>query len=84
MKIITRYLLKSFLGPFVTCFVAFNLLYFLFDLFENFSKFIDARLSGAEVLRYYGGMMSAYSAWFVLTPVCLSAFILWQDNSWRL
>ena len=79
MRIITRYLLTSFLGPFATCLVAFNLLYFLFDLFENFSKFIDARLPWHGILRYYGGMMSAYSAWFVPASLMLATlYTMWK------
>ena len=79
MRIITRYLFTSFFGPFVTCLVAFNLLYFLFDLFENFSKFIDARLPWHGILRYYGGMMSAYSAWFVPASLMLATlYTMWK------
>ena len=79
MKIIPRYLLKSFFGPLVLCLLCFNALYIIFDLFGQVSKFIDAKVGVATVLKYYGGMMSMYSYWF--TPAsCLLAtlYTMWQ------
>lgn len=53
MKLIDRYLLRTFLVPLGYCLAAFTLVYVIFDLFDNLSDFIDGKTPVAEVLTYY-------------------------------
>ena len=80
MRLITRYLLREFLGPLVVCLVTFNALFMIVDLFDSVSRFLDAGLPWWLVLRYYGGMLSLYSHWF--TPAALLLATLY--TMWRL
>jgi len=79
MSIITRYLLRSFLGPLLLCFVCFNALFIIFDLFGQVSKFIDIRAGAPAVLKYYGGMLSMFSHWFIPASCLLATlYTMWQ------
>ncbi len=79
MKLVTRYLLRQYLGPLFTCLIAFNGLFILFDLFGRLSRFIDADLSFLTVLRYYGGVVSMYSHWFIPASCMLATlYTMWK------
>ena len=79
MSLITRYLLRQFLGPLFVCLVAFNGIFILFDLFGHLSKFLDADLGLALVLRYYAGVVSSYMHWFVPASCMLATlYSMWQ------
>ena len=79
MRIITRHLLRAFLGPLLLCFVCFNALFVVFDLFGQVSKFIDIKAGVADVLGYYGGLLSTYSHWFIPASCLLATlYTMWQ------
>lgn len=79
MKLITRYLLKAFLGPLIVCLIVFNAIYIIFDLFGNLSKFIDAETDILLVLRYYFGMAALYSSWlFPASCFLATLYSMWQ------
>ncbi|MBR1609261.1 MAG: LptF/LptG family permease [Kiritimatiellae bacterium] len=79
MNLITRYLLRQFLGPLATCLVAFNGIFVLFDLFGHLSRFLDADLPLRLVLRYYAGLVCFYSPWFVPASFMLATlYSMWQ------
>lgn len=79
MRLLTRYLLKAFLGPLMLCLVCFNALYIIFDLFGHISKFIDSGLGVWMILRYYGGVVSMYSHWFLPASCMLATlYTMWQ------
>jgi len=79
MSRITRYLLREFLGPLLACLVVFNLLYMIFDMFGNVSRFFDGRLPFALVLRYYAGMVSTFCPWFAPASLMLATlYTMWQ------
>ncbi len=79
MRLITRYLLKAFLGPLVLCLVSFNAIFIIFDLFENLSRFIDSKVPALTALRYYGGVVATYSIWFVPASCLLATlYTMWQ------
>ncbi|MGI5870189.1 MAG: LptF/LptG family permease [Kiritimatiellia bacterium] len=79
MRLITRYLLKAFLRPLVLCLISFNVIYIIFDLFENLSRFIDAKVPAMIILRYYGGLIATYSIWFVPASCLLATlYTMWQ------
>ena len=79
MSIVTRYLLRQFLGPLLACLVAFNGIFILFDLFGHLSKFIDADLPLPMVLKYYLGVVCTYSHWFLPASCMLATlYSMWQ------
>ncbi len=79
MRLITRYLLREFLGPLALCLVAFNGIFLVFDLFDNVSKFLEAGLPAFGILRYYGSLISAYSHWFVPASLMLATlYTMWH------
>lgn len=79
MSIITRYLLRQFLGPLLLCFVSFNLIFVMFDLFARLSRFIDAGAPLSLILSYYGGIVSMYSAWFLPASCMLATlYTMWN------
>ncbi len=79
MSLITRYLLRQFLGPLFVCLVAFNGIFILFDLFGHLSKFLDAGLGLGLVLRYYAGVVSSYMHWFIPASCMLATlYSMWQ------
>ena len=53
MKIIDRYLLKHFIGPFLFCLLAFVLLYTVIDLFDKLNEMIENNVDLWVLLPYY-------------------------------
>ncbi len=53
MKLIDRYLLRTFFVPFVYILLAFCMLYVIFDLFDNLGDFVEGNTPFALVFRYY-------------------------------
>lgn len=53
MKIIDRYLLRTFLVPFFYCLTAFMMIFVIFDLFDNLNDFIDGKTPVMLVVKYY-------------------------------
>jgi len=79
MRLITRYLLSSFLGPLFVCLIAFNAIFIIFDLFGRLSRFLEAGAGFVLGLRYYAGIMSMYSHWFVPASCLLATlYTMWR------
>ena len=79
MSIITRYLLRQFVGPLFVCLVTFNGVFILFDLFGQLSRFIEADLPFDKVLLYYAGVICMYSHWFLPASCMLATlYSMWQ------
>lgn len=79
MRLLTRYLLKAFLGPLMLCLICFNAIFIIFDLFGHLSRFIDSGLSVWDILRYYGGVISMYSHLFLPASCMLATlYTMWQ------
>ena len=79
MSLIDRYLLRQFLGPLLVCLVSFNGIFVLFDLIGHLSKFLDADLAFLQVVRYYAGVVSSYSHWFIPASCMLATlYSMWQ------
>lgn len=74
MKLIDRYLLKSFLVPLFYCLAAFTLVYVIFDLFDNLSDFIDGKTPPAQVGLYYAALVPTVLVYIV--PVSLLLAVL--------
>lgn len=75
MKLIDRYLLRTFLVPLAYCLAAFSLLYVVYDLFDNLSEFITAKTSLFSILRYYVFLMPSVIIYIV--PISLLLAVLY-------
>ena len=53
MILLDRYILRSFLAPFLLCFFGFLSIWLVFDLQSNTSEFLDAHVSFKWVVYYY-------------------------------
>ena len=53
MKIIDKYILRTFLVPLVFTSLAFLLIFVIYDLYDNLDKFIEAKAPVSEVIVYY-------------------------------
>ncbi len=76
MRIIPRYLLREFLRPLFVCLLSFDLMYLVFDLFDNVSKFIETGFPVYAILKYYLCMIGTLSHWF--TPASLMLATLYS------
>lgn len=57
MKIMDRYLLRSYLVPLAYCLLAFCMIYVVVDLFYNFNEFLEANLPISRVILYYAAFL---------------------------
>lgn len=53
MKILHRYLLNHFMGPFIFCLLTFILIYISFDLVNNLNEMVESRLDLLVLIPYY-------------------------------
>ncbi len=53
MRILDRYILKSFLIPFVYCFLGFIAIWLVFDLSDNGPDFIEGKVKFSKILGFY-------------------------------
>jgi len=53
MKLLDRYILRSFVQNFLFGLLCFLIIFILVDLFENLDKFLDKKLSGYLLVQYY-------------------------------
>lgn len=74
MKLIDKYLLRTFLVPLGYCLTAFTLVYIIFDLFDHLSDFIDGKTPVAEVATYYLALTPTVLIYIV--PVSLLLAVL--------
>ncbi len=54
MKVLERYLVGAFLGPFLWCLTAFSMLYVVVDLFGHLDEIIRSKVSFSILMQYYG------------------------------
>jgi lipopolysaccharide export system permease protein len=53
MRLLDRYLCRSFLVPLAYCLASFCLIFVVYDLFDHLPRFVEARTPLALVARYY-------------------------------
>jgi lipopolysaccharide export system permease protein len=53
VRILHRYLLNHFLGPFFFCLLTFILIYTTFDLVNNLNEMVESRMNLAVLIPYY-------------------------------
>jgi len=53
MKLIDRYILRSFLSPLVFCLLGFTMVYVVFDMFDHLSDFVAGQVGAASMAVFY-------------------------------
>ncbi|HVF72204.1 MAG TPA: LptF/LptG family permease [Chthoniobacterales bacterium] len=53
MRLLDRYVLRHFLQTYLYCIAAFVSIWFIFDVSDNISAFLDQRISRTLILKYY-------------------------------
>ena len=53
MRLLDRYVLRNFMEPFLICFAGFIGIWLIFDLSDNITDFVEAKVSIKQVAGYY-------------------------------
>ncbi|HBA82909.1 MAG TPA: hypothetical protein DCZ95_02330 [Verrucomicrobia bacterium] len=72
MKIIDKYLLRTLGTPLTYCLIGFSMIFVIFDLFDNFSDFMEANTSFLDILKYYLFLFPAIISFIVPISLLLS------------
>ncbi|HSI11585.1 MAG TPA: LptF/LptG family permease [Chthoniobacter sp.] len=76
MSILDRYVLRSFLEPFLMCFAGFIAIWLIIDVSDNFNDFLDAHASFKQIFGYY--VTQAPQAIMLSLPVGLMLALLYS------
>lgn len=76
MRILDRYILRTFFVPFFYCILSFELIYIVFDLFDNMQDFMDAGAPFLEVLQFYAILLPSSAIYIV--PISLLLAVLYS------
>ncbi len=76
MKLLDRYVLRSFIEPFLICFGGFLAIWIIVDVSDNSSDFIDAHASTKQIVMYYVTQLPQYT--IVCLPVGLLLALLYS------
>lgn len=79
MKLIDKYLLRTFLAPLAYCLLAFGMVYVIYDLFDNLGDFVEGKTPLLQVLQYYLVLMPSVLTRIV--PICLLLAALYALSS---
>lgn len=75
MNILDRYLLKTFLMPWLTCLLGFTFLFVIVDLVESLDDFVEASVPPMGVALYY--IRFVPSIWIYIGPITLLLGLLY-------
>ena len=79
MKIIDRYLLRTFLAPFFYCLSAFIMIFVVLDLFDKLSDFLEGKTPFALIGQYY--VILIPSVLIQIVPISLLLAVLYSLSS---
>jgi LPS export ABC transporter permease LptG len=74
MRLLDRYVLRHFLQAYFYCIAAFISIWFIFDVSDNISTFLDERISRALIAKYY--LTQVPQILVILLPVALLLALL--------
>jgi LPS export ABC transporter permease LptG len=74
MRLLDRYVLRHFLQAYFYCIAAFTSIWFIFDVSDNISTFLDERVSRSLILKYY--LTQVPQILVILLPVALLLALL--------
>ena len=79
MRILTRYVLREFLIPFVYCLTGFISIYVLFDLFGSFSRLTGSGISFGDIVLYFCGYLAPYFHYIAPAALMLATlYTMWS------
>jgi len=79
MRILTRYVLCEFLVPLIFCLTGFLGIYILFELFDSFSRLMEASPSFPSVVAFFAGYISPYLEWLIPASLLLGTlYTMWN------
>jgi len=76
MRLLDRYVLRSFLQAYFYCIAGFISIWFIFDISDNISTFLDERVSRTLIAKYY--LMQSPQILVILLPVALLLALLFS------
>ena len=76
MRLLDRYLLRHFLQAYIYCIAGFISIWFIFDVSDNISTFLDQRVSRMLILKYY--LTQVPQILVILLPVALLLALLFS------
>ena len=79
MKLLDKYLLRTFVVPFIYCFLAFAMIYVIYDLFDNLPDFVEGKTPLLMVARYYAILLP--SVMVRIVPISLLLAVLYALSS---
>jgi len=74
MRLLDRYVLRHFLQAYFYCIASFISIWFIFDVSDNISTFLDERVSGSLIAKYY--LTQVPQILVILLPVALLLALL--------
>jgi lipopolysaccharide export system permease protein len=79
MKLVDRYLLREYCIPIGYCLITFSMIFVIYDLFDNLSKFLTAQTPWSLVLVYYACLLAPSLELLVPAALLLATlYTLWQ------
>ena len=79
MRILFRYVLREFLVPFFYCLIGFIGIYVMFELFNSFSRLMEAKPGTWTVVAFFAGYLSPYLKWLVPAALLLATlYTMWN------
>ncbi len=76
MRLLDRYVLRYFLQAYIYCIAGFISIWFIFDISDNISTFLDERVSRSLIAKYY--LTQAPQILVILLPVALLLALLFS------
>src|ERR1043165_4848645 len=76
MRLLDRYVLRYFLQAYLYCIAGFVSIWFIFDVSDNISTFLDQRVSRILILQYYLSQIPQILV--ILLPVALLLALLFS------
>jgi lipopolysaccharide export system permease protein len=79
MRILSRYVLREFLVPLTYCLVGFLGIYVLFELFDTFSRIMEAKPPLLAVVAFLAGYVSPCLEWLIPAALLLGTlYTMWN------
>lgn len=75
MRILDKYLLRTFALPWLSCLLGFTFLFVIIDLVENLNDFVDAGVPVSGMAHYYARFLP--SIWMYVGPITLLLGLLY-------
>jgi LPS export ABC transporter permease LptG len=76
MRLLDRYVIRNFLQAYVYCIVGFISIWLIYDISDNISTFLDAKVRFTSVIKYY--LLQTPQILVVLLPVSLLLALLFS------